>query len=102
MHARQSADYFEMAQFLGADVHQKIFPFRVLAVQPLNRILHGGGEFTVRAAKLFKQHVAETWIRLIHSDGVHELFDMMIHERPRKERFAAGWTVNPAQLETFR
>ena len=35
--------------FFG-DIHQQVFSFRVVRIQPLDRILHRGGEFPVGAA----------------------------------------------------
>ena len=80
MHAGKGADDFEMAQFLGADVHQEIFAVRIFAIEALNGILHGGRQFAVGAAELLQQHVAETRVRLVDADGVHELLDVMIHD----------------------
>ena len=34
MHARQCADDFQVAEFLSADIHQQIFAFGIVAVQP--------------------------------------------------------------------
>ena len=79
MHARQRADDLEMAQFLGADVHQQILAVRIIAIEALNGILHGGGEFAVGAAELLQQHVAETRIGLVDADGVHQFLDVVIH-----------------------
>lgn len=33
MHACETTDYLEMAKHLRADVHQKVFAFRILAIQ---------------------------------------------------------------------
>ncbi len=72
-----------MAQLLGADVHQKVFALRILAIEPLDRILHRRGELAVGAAELLEQHVAEARVGLVDADGVHELLDVVIHESPR-------------------
>ena len=69
-----------MAEFLGADVHQKIFSRRIVAVDALDGVLHRGGELAVRAAELFQQHVAKARIRFVDSNRVHELLDVMVHE----------------------
>jgi hypothetical protein len=45
----------------------------------LNAVLHGSRKFAVRSAKLLKEHIAEKWVWLIDSNGVHQLFDMVIH-----------------------
>ncbi len=79
MHARETADDLEMAELFGTNIHQKVFPRGIFAVQALHRILHGGGQFTIGAAKLFQQHIAEARIRLVDPDGVHKFFDVMIH-----------------------
>ena len=47
MHSGQRADDLQMAQFFGTDIHQQVFAFRVVAVQALDRILHGRGEFAI-------------------------------------------------------
>jgi hypothetical protein len=43
--------------------------------------LHRSGEFTIGAAELLQEHVAEFRIGLVDPDRVHKLFDVMIHER---------------------
>src|SRR4030081_3473383 len=83
MHPRQRADDLEMAQFLGADVHQQILAIRVFTIEALDRILHRCGEFSVRSAKLLKEHIAKTRVRFVDADSEHELLDMMVHRRPR-------------------
>ena len=60
MHAGERADDLQMTQLFGADIHQQIFALRVIAVQALNGILHGGSKFAVGAAELLQQHVAES------------------------------------------
>ena len=83
MRARR-ADDLQMAQFLGADVHQQVFALRILAIEALDRILHRGGELAVGAAELLEQHIAETRIRLVDADGVHQLLDVVIHGNLRQ------------------
>jgi hypothetical protein len=83
MHPRQASHDLEMAKFLGADIHQEILAVRVLAIEALDRILHRGCEFTVRAPELFKEHISKTRVRFVDADGEHELLDVMIHGRPR-------------------
>ena len=60
MHAGQRADDLQVAQLLGADVHQQVFARRIVAVESLDRVLHRGGELAVGAAELLQQHVAES------------------------------------------
>src|SRR5688572_11982634 len=79
MQPRQSADDLEVAELLGADVHQQVFPFRILAVQALNGVLHGGRELSVRAAELFEQHVSELRVRSVDTDGVHQFLHVVVH-----------------------
>ena len=79
VHAGKGADDLEVAQLLGADVHQQVFALRVLAIESLDRILHRRSELAVGAAELLEQHVAEARVRLVDPDGVHELLDVMIH-----------------------
>ena len=83
VHAGETADDLEMAQLLGADVHEQVFALRVLAIESLDRILHRRGELAVGAAELLQQHVAEARIGLVDPDGVHELLDVVIHGNPR-------------------
>jgi hypothetical protein len=81
MHPGERPDHFQVAEFLRPDVHQEVFAFRVVAVEPLHGILHGGGKFSVCAAELFKEHIAESRIGYTDADGVHQLFDMVVHAR---------------------
>ena len=62
-----------------AIVHQKVFAGRIFAIDPLNRILHRSRQLTVRALKLFKEHVAEPWIGFVDANRVHELLYVVIH-----------------------
>jgi hypothetical protein len=55
------------------------FAVRIFAVQALDRILHGGGKFTIGASELLKQHIAKARVRLVDADSEHELLDVMIH-----------------------
>ena len=61
---------------------------RVVAVEPLDRVLHGRGQLAVGAAELLQQHAAEPRVGLADADGVHQLLDVVIHQRPpcSKER----------------
>ena len=68
-----------MAQLLGPDIHQQIFQAGIIAVETLNRILHRRREFAVGAAELFEQHLAKARIGFSHLNGVHQLFDVVIH-----------------------
>ena len=81
VHAGEAADDLQMAQLLGADVHQQVFALRILAIEALDGILHGRGELAVGAAELLEQHVAEPRIGLVDPHRVHEFLDVMIHER---------------------
>ena len=54
MHAGERSDDLEMTEFLGPDIHQQILAVRILAVKSLNGILHGCGEFAIRAAELLQ------------------------------------------------
>ena len=62
VHARQRTDDFEVAEFFRAD-----------AIEAPNGILHCCGEFAVRPAKLLEEHIAESRVRPIDTDRVHEL-----------------------------
>ena len=100
MHARERADDLQMAELLGADVHQQVFACRILAVETLDRILHGGGKLAVGSAELLQQHIAELRIGLVDPDGVHELLDVVIHASGLTTRRVSGfgeiWRQNGA------
>jgi hypothetical protein len=40
VHARERAHDFEVAELLRADIHKHVLAFRVVAVQPLDGVLH--------------------------------------------------------------
>ena len=75
------ADDFQVAEFFGADIHEEVFAGGIVAVESLDGILHGGGEFAVGAAELFEEHVAEARIGRIDVNGIHELLYVMVHAR---------------------
>ena len=62
VHAGERADDLQVAEFLGADVHQQVFARGIFAIEALDGVLHGGGEFAVGAAELLQQHIAERGI----------------------------------------
>ena len=68
-----------MTQFLGADVHQEVLAVRILAIEPLNRILHRGRKFAIGAAELFKEHIAKARVGFIDANGEHQFLDVVIH-----------------------
>ena len=68
VHARQRTDDFEVAEFFRAD-----------AIEAPNGILHCCGEFAVRPAKLLEEHIAESRVRPIDTDRVHELSNVVVH-----------------------
>jgi len=77
--SRESADDLQVAQFLGADVHQEVFALCIIAIQSLDGILHRRRQLAVRATKLLEQHVAELRIGLVDAHGVHQFFYMVVH-----------------------
>ena len=79
VHAGQRADDFQMAEFLGADVHEQIFAGHVLAVDALDGVLHGRRQFAIGPAELLEEHVAEARIGRADAHGEHEFLDVMIH-----------------------
>jgi hypothetical protein len=83
-----------MAELLGADVHQKVFAVWIFAIEALDRVLHRRRELAIGTAELLKQHIAELWIRLIDTDGVHKLFDVMIH--------GGLWELSDKDVHQFR
>ena len=78
--AGKAADDFEVAEFLGADVHQEVFAVGIFAIEALDGVLHRRRELAVGTAELLKQHVAETRIGFVDANGVHKFFDVMIHD----------------------
>ena len=82
MQPGERADDLQVAQFFGADVHQQILALRIVAIQTLNGVLHRRGELAVGAAELLEQHVAESRIRFVNADGVHQLLHVVIHVTP--------------------
>jgi hypothetical protein len=76
---RASADDFEVTKLLGANIHQQVFTFRIVAIKTLNGILHGGSKLAVCPAELLQQHGAKPRIRHPDIYRVHQLFYMMVH-----------------------
>lgn len=72
----KAADDLKMTKLFGPDVHQEIFAIGIFAIGTLDGILHGCGELPVGAAKLLKQHVSESGIRLVDTDSIYEVFDV--------------------------
>jgi hypothetical protein len=81
MHASETSDDLEMAEFFGPDVHQQIFPIGVFTIKALDRILHCGSKLAVSSAELFQKHIAEAHVGLVDAHSEHEFFDMVIHTK---------------------
>jgi hypothetical protein len=79
MQPRKRAYDFKVTKLLGPDVHKKIFPLGVVAIQTLYRILHGRGELPICAPELFEQHIAEPGVGLPYPHRIHELLDVVVH-----------------------
>ena len=79
MHAGQRADDLQMAELLGADIHQQVLALGIVAIDALDGILHRRRELAIGAAELLQQHIAEARIGFVDPDGVHELFNVVIH-----------------------
>src|SRR5579883_861176 len=79
MHACQNAYDLQMAQLFRADVHQQVLALQIVAVDPLDRVLHRSREFTVSAAELLEQHVAKFRIGRVDPHRVHQFFYVVIH-----------------------
>jgi hypothetical protein len=75
----KATDDFKVTELFRADVHQEIFAVWIFAIKALDGILHRGRQLAVCATKLLKQHLAEARIGFVDPDGVHKLFDVMIH-----------------------
>ena len=71
MHAGQSADDLQMAQFLCTDIHQKILSVGIVAVQTLYGVLHGSRQFSICAPELLQQHVSKARVGLADSNRIH-------------------------------
>jgi hypothetical protein len=93
------SDNFQMTELLRADVHQQVLAGRVLAVESLDRILHRRSQLAVGAPKLLQKHVAELGIGLVDADGIHKLFDVVIHGGLRLEE--KGYLTNASRLPSF-
>ena len=91
MKSGERTDDFQVAQFLGADVHQQVLALHVVAVQALNRILHRRGEFAVGAAKLLQQHVAERRVRFVDPNRIHQLLHVVVHRPTFERRHGDTW-----------
>src|SRR5215213_1789873 len=85
-----------MAEFLRADIHEKILAIRILTIQALNGVLHCGSQLAVGAAELLQQHVAEPDIGLVYAYRKHQLLDMVIH-RPTF-RGQGGTSTQPRRM----
>ena len=68
-----------MASQKWRGVHEEVFAVRVGAIEALDGLLHGGGQFAVGAAELLQQHVSDAGVGLGDADGKHQLFDVVIH-----------------------
>ncbi len=79
VHARERTDYLQVPQFLGSNIHQEIFSLGILAIEPLNGVLHRCCQFTVCPAERFEQHVSEAGIGRPDMDRIHQLLNAVIH-----------------------
>ena len=79
MQPGERADDLQMAEFFGPDVHEQILTFRIFTIETLDRVLHGRGQLSVGTTELLKQHVAETRVRGVDVDRVHEFLNVVIH-----------------------
>src|SRR3954466_11980691 len=71
---------FKMAEFFGPNIQEKIAAGKVVDTVPaLDGVLHGGGQFAVRSAELFKKHVAEAHVGGSDVDRVHHFLNVVIH-----------------------
>jgi hypothetical protein len=91
-HSHDAADDFKVAQFLGGDVEQHILAPDVVLGDALCEVTHGGREFALRTAELFKHEARQHWIRFPDSDSVLKLF--IVHEHKTTSGVAA-WTPHP-------
>ena len=83
-----------MAQLLGPDVHEQVLAGGIFAIEPLDRVLHGGCQLAIRPAELLKEHPTKLRVRLPDAHSVHKLLDVMVHESPRCLKIMGG----PARL----
>jgi hypothetical protein len=78
MEAGKSADHLQMAELFGADIHQKVFPFSIFAIQALNGILHRGRQLSISAPNCSRSILPKRGSG--SSTRIHKLFYMMIHD----------------------
>jgi len=74
-------DNFKMAELFSTDVHQKVFSFRIVAINPLNRILHRCRQLSICSTELLQEHVPESRIGRSDAHRVHQLLYVVIHGR---------------------
>jgi hypothetical protein len=55
VHAGQRADDFQVAEFLGSDIHQQVLAPWIVAIKALDPVLHRGRELAVCAANAAQQ-----------------------------------------------
>ena len=85
MQSGECADHLKVAQLLGSSIHEQIFQLGVVAVEPLDGILHRRGEFAISTAAVLQEHVAESRVGYPDSDRIHELLNVLINDGiPRK------------------
>ena len=91
VHAGERANHLQVAELFRPNIHQQVFAIRIFTIETLYGVLHGGGEFAVGSAELFQKHIAEPGVRRSDIDGVHELFDVVIHGNPFLSVRVVGW-----------
>src|SRR5581483_1552308 len=80
-HLDGSANDFQVAEFLGSNVHEHVVLVRIRlpAGERLGEVLHGGFEFTIGSAELFQKQRGELGIGFGHSSIELEFLYMMKH-----------------------
>ncbi len=78
-HADDRTDDFQVAEFLGGDVHQQVLATGIALAEALGEIAHGGGQLALRPAELLQQQVGQARIGRGDPDGVLQSLVMYEH-----------------------
>jgi hypothetical protein len=67
-----------VAEFLGRDVEQQVFPAWIVFGETLGEVSHRSGELAIRPAELLQNERGEHRIRLGDADGI--LKPLVVHK----------------------
>ena len=80
VHPRQRADDLEVAQLLGADVHQQVFALRIVAVEPWMEYCIAAASSPFAPPNCSSSMLPNLGSGCIDPHGVHQLLHVVIHE----------------------